>query len=643
MANVVRPPFYVPRPSDDPVWTGQPLNYGAIALTFTQLKQFGQHGQVPTKRYSPYVLDDPAVSWSPAFQNGPARVTLTQVKFYGQPGQGPTKRWAPQYTQDDASVWNWPPQNSQAIIVTNTQLKQFGQHGQVTAKNWGSGYTYDDASSWQFQKPHNAALKVQGAPFTPTFWNYNYDDSAVWNAEPISAFVPLSQQLVLYVPAPARNFPAGDDAATWQWQKPYNVTLSSKPPSPFVPPLWKYNNDDSSVWNAGPIKSTISLSLVPYATSGLVVNYSDEPSVWWDWTNRNNSGLLAAQAANPFQHVAWQFNNDDPAVWSGVTIANSLVLVPTQVQLISPFFAPNTSDEIGWSNSIHRDLPLNAIVLSPFTIRQWLFGYDDASVWNAAPTAPGAIIATGSQQKIFGRPGQAPTKQWHYDFDDASVWWNWINRNLTITIAVGKPLTLPAQQFVLSSEEPWQRTIQRNVSTLSIVLNPFKTRQPKLDLDDAAAWQFQFNKAIAPTAFTIRATLSFTFYDDAAAWAGGFKSIPMTLAGGKAPVAVMKRNFGLPQEEFWSPTFQAIVNKFLPNPATFPFFSKKWGMDIPQDTPTTFSSLPVAILLRRLVALFIKSPRVALAPNESRVATMSENRTLSATTENRVVTAPPQT
>jgi len=143
MATVLRPPFFVPRPFDESYWYGPPNRSECISL-LTETKEFGQGGQVPTKRWKSYYCYDVA-----------------------------------------ESVWNAAPIKS-PIIRYLTFQKMFGAFGQVPATQWFSDFD-DNFSGWLFSfidRNQTLLTPALPSPTKPIRWRYDHDDSSVWSGGP---------------------------------------------------------------------------------------------------------------------------------------------------------------------------------------------------------------------------------------------------------------------------------------------------------------------------------------------------------------------------------------------------------------------------------------------------------------------------
>src|SRR5258705_10837903 len=218
MTTVNRPPFWVPRPADDTVWQCITNYRSSAPLQFrTQQKMFGGGGQVPTKPWARWLTDNDPPMWQGSpLNSGAIMATKTQLKRFGQPGQ--VVPFRPDFTYNDPPMWQGSPLNSGAIMATKTQVKFFGQPGQ--APPFRPNFTYDDASPWQWPLyERNRNVLVSGQPFSNRQWQWS-DDASGWSGKPVNSAIiqNLTQQKVFgaggQVPPFRPNF-TYDDASYW--------------------------------------------------------------------------------------------------------------------------------------------------------------------------------------------------------------------------------------------------------------------------------------------------------------------------------------------------------------------------------------------------------------------------------------------
>lgn len=191
MAEVIQPPFYVPRPAEQINWIGRPTGVPDVILlqlyfttpqweppgdistaywrptTQRNLVLFSAAPQVqppqPARRFD-YPTDQPIWIGQPlrAFTLG----MPTTVTFFGAVGQAPTKRWNAHYAYNsEQPIWVGQPIDS-AVIQNLTSTKFFGSGGQAPAKRWNAIYTIDTAPPIWIGKPMGSYM-TQHPPAPP--------------------------------------------------------------------------------------------------------------------------------------------------------------------------------------------------------------------------------------------------------------------------------------------------------------------------------------------------------------------------------------------------------------------------------------------------------------------------------------------
>jgi hypothetical protein len=331
VATVFIPPFYVPRPADDPVWVGVPRGPGAIVLTTTQQKLFWQPGQVGRQPYPWGSYDDPPVWSGGPIQDDAITVTTTQLKLFGQPGQAKSSPY-PWQDYDDPPVWWGGPTQSPAITVTRTQLKLFGQPGQAPNKTW-SWQNYDDPGPWQDATPPlNQNLLLGKVPFVQSTRQLNYDDPPPWQ----DVTPPSIHNLLLKdwtTPVQATRQLNYDDAPYWSGEPTPSALLhplltSGGPPFRNV---YYYPIDDAPYWSGGPLPSHL---LHPLLTAGGQVpssrpTFIDDPA---SWQFRSSYNALLLSPAAPFIAVPQLYYYDDAPTSLVIAPVRNVPLLTTPVQ-----------------------------------------------------------------------------------------------------------------------------------------------------------------------------------------------------------------------------------------------------------------------------------------------------------------------
>ena len=485
MASLPQAPFYVPRPSDDPTWQWVTPPSDTIRLLSFQ-KIFGAGGQVPTRRWAPFLVDEPAVTYQAAFQNGPVRVTLTQTKFYGQPGQVVTARWAPFYTQDDPAIWpRWMFRNNamfqKPVVVLNWRGNGYDDAafwqgsqrssqtinpiltaaGQVKPRQWLFGL--DDSALWSpaLETLNSAVIQIlDHAPFTK-LWRYDFDDAALWapalNNLNVPAAIRLQSnvQVLFYPPLWAPNPP---DIQGWQFEPNRNgaalAPTGGKPAA--TAGQWNYHFDDAASWQWTP-PNTIATQLGLNFISSVVVNYADDPANWQVQPARNNP-ILAATTPSPFIPLQWKFGLSAEEIWQP-TRQRSIALPTAPFRSLKWTFTFTAAEE-PWSPIVPRSVAIGMLGFKPFTPKYWN-SYDDAAIWQQIPQRNDGILS------ITPKP-VTPNFLAYQDYIDDPQGWLWTPpRSL---LGVPLPLVKPPIRivdwwsFVLDDSAVWwQQVPQRNV------------------------------------------------------------------------------------------------------------------------------------------------------------------------------------
>lgn len=590
MASIPRAPFYAPRPSDDPVWTGAPID-SALIQQLTHQKVFGAGGQVRQRHFAAFIFDDcgsfwegeplgsevlPLLTqqkmqgaggqvvskrWAPvvvsfddaSFWEGEPVASaviplLTQQVMYGKGGQVPTKRYSP-FTYDDPAFWEGEPLGSEVIPLLTLQ-KMFGAGGQVALRPWDVFYTLDDASFWQGAPASSAAIPLltqqkmyrAGGQVPTKQWRYDWDDSAPWwnwitkNLSVGSATHPT--------PTSARQprFDVDDSAPCWTWTSK-NLVVTIPPVVVPVGPLYVPRPSDDPYWEGEPLASEIISLLTQQRVQGaggqvVTRNFSasytyDDSAPWWRWQNRN--AAINLKIGEPFA-------------------------LPISMQ----FFI--SADE-PWQRQPQRNTQASLVVLNPFALRQPRYDIDDAAVWTGSPTTDRALISTPNVPV-------ATARQWRYGDDAAAAW-------------SGAPLA-------------------------SYTLHPLLTAAGQVQ---SRQWLFG--------------------YDDASSWLAApvsSKTIPLLTVGGQVKSSQLVWNFYWQDDRYWQLSYQPPAVRFLPPPVVknlrgvVPWWP--WVTGIPQDTPSQQGSVASAALyLAYRLFAFFPSRRVASVAAEGTKATVAVQKT----------------
>ncbi len=333
MANIVRSPFYVPRPADETYWSQTPVKSPIIPF-LTKQKFFGAGGQVPTKRWAPfYTFDDPSV-WYAAPVPSTILKFLTEQKMFGQGGQVPMKQWRYDYDVGETQ-WYATPLGSDLLHPLLTAA------GQVRSREWLSSHLLvpilsgkpftrsirfdnDDFSAWfPWANRNLAALTPSVSPLVNYTWRYNSDDPPVWSGSPLDSSTIPFFTVGGQPPTKHWNYDYDDSSA---WQLTYQRNLIPAAGAPTIAIRWNFNYDDPSGWQWTPGNPVV-VSLTSYVVSASLQTGIDDPSVW-SWSPKRDQPLLTVQA-NPFFNLRLIGSPDDSSTWSAQPIRSNTGLLST--------------------------------------------------------------------------------------------------------------------------------------------------------------------------------------------------------------------------------------------------------------------------------------------------------------------------
>jgi len=560
-------PFYVPRPSDDFI---SPISLlSPPAATPYLVSTIKVRVQTLAPMYVPRPWDDypwapiaetlnvpqsllkaplppfKAVNWARGYDDpGPYLLSQSQqsntISLLTQGGQPPTKRWLPSYTLDDPAVWSGSPLDADTL----TPLLTAGGKPPVT--EWSPLTTQDDPAVWS-GSPLNAdtlyMLVEKGRPFH-TFWSfYQQDDATVWQRTTYRNMVELAVPLV---PLTGR-FYGYDDPAVWSGS-PLNAKLIRDLTAAGQPPTKVYSfypSDDASTWQATIYRSLGMATLTPEPTIAKIsrfVSY-DDPAVWSGSPLNADTLYMLVEKGPPF-FKAWAplTTIDDPAVWSGSPLnADTLYML---VEGGKPFFK-------SWSFDVN----------------------DDPAVWSGSP-----LNADTLYMLVEKGPPVIPDIGRFWGYDDPAVWSGSPLRSEIIVdlTAGGQPPTLVFRYNSLDDPSVWQPTIYPN--RVAVTPQPAPT-VPLLgrfvSYDDASVWQatIYLNQAvqIKPPAPTVPLISRFASYDDPAVWYASplpSYTLPMLIRGGPPTVPLIDRFVSYDDAAFWQATtyrdMTLLVAPFVP-------------------------------------------------------------------------------
>ncbi len=357
-----------------------------------------------------------------------------------------------------------------------------------------------------------------------------------------------------------------------------------------------YTYDDPSLWYAAPVPSTILEFLTKqkmFGQGGQVpakqwrYDYDSGETVWY--ATPIDSAVLhpLLTAAGQVRSREWLFGYDDPPVWSGAPTTSKLLVPILSSKPFTRLRGFDNDDFSAWFPWTNRNLAALFPSVSPFVNYTWRFNNDDSAVWSGAPQDSSTI-------PFFTVGGKPPTKHWNYDYDDSSAWQLTYQRNLIP--AAGAPTIAQRWNYNFDDTSGWQ---WQAPSLIALQLVPYTAGSSFADnYDDPAVWSW--NPPRDQPLLTVQA---FPFsplfqpgYDEPPGWSGGIRSVPLTISTvPHNPFTIPAWRFGYDDPSLWTGQSQ---NAFFIQHQPIPFISTMWvlSFNIPQDTPTTISSQPSAVL-----------------------------------------------
>ncbi len=343
MATPARCPFYVPNPLSEKFWTWRALRSGAIEVTLTQVKFFGQPGQAPTKCWQPYlnynVGDNPSWQWKKPYNLILIQRQLPddQSWFYNQPydyavwpgqprksallsplltAQRPFFYEYHRFNFNDQALYliAWTYVRNQSLLTTGPSPFTWEFHR----------FNYNDASGWQWQYPRDFPLLTPtGAPFVSEAWHYDYNDAAFWFGKPTSSTL-LAPILTAggQLPTPEWNDDY-NESSLWSWQYPRDIPLLT-PSAPFISEAWHVDYDDTSRW-IWQYRRPISLLATPFVSKGW--HYDLDHAAFWTWQAPRSDTLAILTASGQPPTPRWHYDFNDQSNWQRYPYRTSLTFI----------------------------------------------------------------------------------------------------------------------------------------------------------------------------------------------------------------------------------------------------------------------------------------------------------------------------
>jgi hypothetical protein len=329
MATIFQPPFWVPRPSDDPSWGYAARKSQLISLLTAAGKP---------KQFQPNFTYDDAAFWQGSPSHAAPIPLLTAIKFYGQGGQALPYKW--NFTLDDPPSWQFFFIYNRNVAVPKVAVPFSNRQT----------YWYDEPSFWQGAPSDAAPIALltqqkiygQGGQVPPFRPNFTYDDPSFWlgKSDP-SAIIPLLTAIKFFgqggqVPPFRANF-TYDDSSFWSWQYHVNSNiLAGKAPSP-ASNYKTYFYSEDSLWTGAPKSNDLIVLLTAakfYGQGGQSptktwhYDYDVGETTWWPFVERN-VGIYRPTTAKPYRYNNWYYNYDmDAPGWGGSPLQANIIYLP---------------------------------------------------------------------------------------------------------------------------------------------------------------------------------------------------------------------------------------------------------------------------------------------------------------------------
>jgi hypothetical protein len=432
-----------------------------------------------------YVPSPPDDNITP--QKGQNSETLFLLTVGGTPFK--PRFWSVEY-YDDAAVWVGSP-------TSDNTLRLLTEGGQPPTPRWLPRYTQDDPSVWQYAFHQNLTL-LGNEPLKPYFWQYNYDDAAVWSGSP-TADNTLRLLTEGGQPPTPKWLPryTQDDSSFWQYAFNRNIALLA-PNNPLKPSFWQFGQDDPSVWTGSPTSDeTLRLltEQTPQKPNFWKYDY-DEGGFWVGSPTSDNTIRLLTQGGQP-PTPEWlpRYTQDDPTFWQGTPVPRNYALYNLLAPV--PFRNPQFNqfvfdDHAVWSGSPTSDETLRLLTeQTPQKPYFWKNDYDEGGIWVGSPTSDNTI-------RMLTVGGQPPTPEWlpRYTQDDSAFWAGApVPRNYALyqSLIVHNPFVPSFPNFVNDDPPVTDRQIslQRFLGQADIRFTP--TAKPSFwtSIEDSPFWQGQ--------------------------------------------------------------------------------------------------------------------------------------------------------
>jgi hypothetical protein len=409
---VVQPPFYIPRPAEDQLWSKGPIKAPVIQFLTAQ-KMFGAAGQVPTKQWH-YDYQETG-----AWQVTAETLNSAPIQLLTEGGKPFFQQW--RYDYNESSHWSPAPEtlNSFTALVTPNVPVLFYSPFYVPRPN-------DLADWYNWVLPHPSVSVTFTPPTLARQAKYDFNETSNWQwAAPATS---PALQLVPYKTSGIVVSHADDAVDLVIPPRKTPTTIFSAPQaSPFAALQWKPQSvDDWSVWQWQALRSDIAAIVTvggqpPQKKWNGVYDYNDA-SHWFPWANRD----LVIRTAQPIPVIPklWPYMAYNEAAVTWQPLYQRGALLASQMQA-KPFIAPfwnyaNLDDPQMWLKSSPKSSTIVPLLgLRPNSnFWSWNYNTDESAIWRQPPQ--------GLLNLPFPPPLPPPMRinpWWAWNIDERAVWW----------------------------------------------------------------------------------------------------------------------------------------------------------------------------------------------------------------------------
>jgi hypothetical protein len=437
VTTIVQPPFYIPRPAEDQLWSKGPINAPIIIAALTQQKMFGAGGQVPTKQWH-YDYQETG-TWQVTSET----LNSASLQILTAGGKPFHTQW--RYDYNESSHWYPAADTLNSFLALTT--------ANVTVQFYSPLYVPrpSDPPEWNraWVLPHPSLSQTFTPPTLARQPNYNFNETSNWQwSAPATA---ISLQTVPYkTSGMVVNY--ADDAVDLVIppRKTPTTIFSAPQASPFAPLQWKPQSvDDWSVWQWQALRSDIAAIVTvggqpPQKKWNGVFDYNDA-SHWFPWANRDL--VIRTAQATPVIPIFWPYQayNESAVTWQQPRQLSALITaLPQAKPFVPPVWPYNADDPQMWARATPKDSLLTPLLgLRPnFNFWSWNYNADQPAIWQQ----PHQGLLNGP----FPPPVPPPIRinpWWAWNIDERAVWWQQTPQRGFLSTAIVPITGVPSLAF----------------------------------------------------------------------------------------------------------------------------------------------------------------------------------------------------